>query len=689
MRRRPSGPTGAPETRARGGKASILATYPHVRQTMSRPAPPATPPATEPGTPAARQAPAQAEANAADRFRTLVDTISDYAIFTLDATGHVTSWNAGAARIKGYRREEILGSHFSRFYTEEAKARDWPGTELRAAADLGRFEDEGWRVRKDGSRFWANVVITALRDLDGRLIGFGKVTRDMTEQRRAAEALRQSEETFRLLVESVKDYAICMLDPQGHVMSWNAGASYIKGYRRDEIIGRNFSLFYPPDDVAAGKPAQILEAARQSGRVEDEGWRVRKNGSLFWANVTLTAVYDERRQLHGFAKVTRDMSERKRLEELERSGRRMNEFLATLSHELRNPLAPVRNALTAMRLLPGDQAATDKGLGLIERQVTHLSRLVDDLLDVGRIAAGKIELRRELIDAVDVITLGIEAAQPALESKHQTVSFDAERGTMPLFVDKTRLAQVMQNLLLNASKFSPPGAPVVISTYVQGHTLVIHIIDRGRGIAPTALDEIFNLFVQEDRPGSSAQGGLGIGLSLSRSLVEMHGGSISAMSEGAGLGSTFTVRLPLASRPESAAAADPAPGSVPRTRPLRVLLVDDNRDAADSMAMLLEMSGHEVAVAYDGMESIHAAARTRPDVALIDLAMPGMDGFAVIHTLRGMPALAQTCYIALTGFGQASDRQQTHDAGFHAHLVKPVDLDKLLATIAGFGFAGN
>lgn len=653
---------------------------------MSRSAPPTDRQASAAGvaeTPTAASAQQQTD----ERFRTLVETISDYAIFTLDVTGHVTSWNAGAARIKGYAAHEIIGSHFSRFYTEEAKARDWPGMELLAAAEQGRFEDEGWRVRKDGTQFWANVIITALRDSAGRLTGFGKITRDMTDRRLAAEALRQSEETFRMLVESVKDYAIFMLDPDGHVMSWNSGASYIKGYRRDEIIGEHFSRFYPADDVRVGKPELELEIARREGRVEDEGWRVRKDGTLFWANVTITAIYDDTSTLRGFAKVTRDMSERKRLEELERSGRRMNEFLATLSHELRNPLAPVRNALTVMRLRPGDLTANEKSLGLIDRQVTHLTRLVDDLLDVGRIASGKIDLRRESIDACEVVALGIEAAQPALDAKSQTVNINADPGALPLFVDKTRIVQVIQNLLLNAAKFSPPASPIVISIHAQGRTLVIQIIDRGRGISRDSLDDIFNLFVQEDRPGSNAQGGLGIGLSLCRSLVEMHGGSITAMSEGAGLGSTLTVRLPMASSADSAERADDSGAT--GTRPLRVLLVDDNRDAADSMAMLLEMSGHEVALAYDGMEAVHAAARIRPDVALIDLAMPGMDGFAVIHALRDMPALSETRYIALTGFGQASDRQQTQDAGFHAHLVKPVDLDKLLATIADLGAAAK
>lgn len=644
------------------------------RTTVSRP-----PPAPKPLRPPAADAPASRVGPADDLYRMMVEAVADYAIFALDATGHVTSWNIGAERIKGYKREEILGQHFSRFYTAEANARNWPGMELEAAARIGRFEDEGWRVRKDGSEFWANVIITALHDAQGKLIGFGKVTRDMTEQRRTAEALRQSEETFRLLVQSVKDYAIFMLDVSGRVMSWNAGASYIKGYRRDEIIGKHFSVFYPPDDVASNKPGRELITAREMGRVEDEGWRVRKDGSLFWANVTITAIYDDTRELRGFAKVTRDMSERKRLEELEQSERRMNVFLATLSHELRNPLAPMRNALTVMQMRPDDPAAMQKSVGLVERQMSHLTRLVDDLLDVGRIAAGKIELRHEALDARDIIALGIEAAEPALAAKSQTVTVTTDSGHMPLLADRTRLSQVMQNLLLNASKFSPPGAQVAVSASIRHRTLVIQVIDHGRGISPQAHETIFNLFVQEDRPGSSAQGGLGIGLSLCRSLVEMHGGSISASSEGPGMGATFTVQLPLASAPETLDAEDGSETQPGHRR--RVLLVDDNRDAADSMSILLEMSGHDVTTAYDGMEAIHAAARVRPDIALIDLAMPGMDGFAVIHTLRGMPALTNTRYVALTGFGQASDREQTRAAGFDVHLVKPIELDALLKVI--------
>src|SRR4051812_22092430 len=279
------------------------------------------------------------ESNIDQRLQLLIEAVTDYGIFMLDPEGHIMSWNTGAQKLKGWRREEILGQHFSIFYPPDAVASEWPQEELRLAKARGRFEDEGWRLRKDGTRFWANVVITALYGPMGELTGFAKITRDLTERRKHEEQLRESEERFRLLVDSVRDYAIFMLDPQGIVQSWNAGAQAIKGYEASEIIGRHFSVFYTPDDQAAHKAEIELEQAIAHGRVEDEGWRVRKDGTLFWANVVVTAVRGPDGQLRGFAKITRDMSERRRLEELEQSSRRMNEFLAMLAHELRNPLA--------------------------------------------------------------------------------------------------------------------------------------------------------------------------------------------------------------------------------------------------------------------------------------------------------------------------------------------------------------
>jgi len=608
-----------------------------------------------------------------DIFRTLVETISDYAIFLLDTDGKITSWNRGAQRIKGYEASEIIGSHFSRFYPEDAIARGWPQKELELARRHGRVEDEGWRVRKDGTRFWANVVITALRNEAGEIIGFAKVTRDMTEQMQNAAKLRESEETFRLLVLNVKDYAIFMLDPHGNVVSWNAGAAQIKGYRSSQIVGRHFSAFYLPEDVAAGKPERLIQRAREQGSVQDEGWRMRKDGSLFWASVTLTAIYDEHRQLRGFAKVTRDMSERKRLEEVEASARRMKEFLALLAHELRNPLAPMSSATSIMERAPDDLSLVKANLGIVGRQLRHLTRLVDDLLDVGRIAAGKLELRRSVIPIREVIAAAIEGSMPAIEARGQRIEAQLDDSDFQVFGDLTRLAQVLQNLLINASKFSAEDTTIKLHCSLNGRIGRISVIDQGCGIAADNLSEVFNLFVQGGQPGQTSSNGLGIGLSLCRSIIELHEGSISAASQGLGLGSTFSILLPIITEPRTSMAPllrRPQEG-------LNILLVDDNRDAADSMGLLLQMTGHSVKVAYDGVTALRSVEDFTPDVALIDLAMPDMDGFELMRELRDYAHLHHTRYYALTGFGDPGIKEDTARAGFDGHLVKPVDIDAM------------
>ncbi|MGF6569074.1 PAS domain S-box-containing protein [Paraburkholderia sp. GAS333] len=613
----------------------------------------------------------------------LVQAIEDYAIFLLDATGRVVSWNVGAQKIEGYTEAEIVGQHFSRFYTEEAIARDWPAYELQQASLTGRFEDEGWRVRKDGTTFWSNVVITAIRNDAGILTGFAKITRDLTAQREYVEALRQSEERFRLLVDSVKDYAIFMLDPQGFVVSWNAGAARIKGYTRDEIVGRHFSQFYLQEEAAAGKPARELAIARQLGHVEDEGWRVRKDGTTFWANVNITAVHDESNRLRGFAKVTRDLTERRQREEAERSSERLRKFLATLAHELRNPLAPVRNAVGVMQMETGLSPVLARARDLIDRQVTHLTRLVDDLLDVGRIMSDKVELRYSRVDLGELVARATEAARPFTDARNQRVVEHLPLEPMTIRGDLTRLVQVLQNLLHNASKFSPVGSVIDVLARIDYNMAVIEVRDAGCGIPARSLDRIFELFAQEKAAQSSGEGGLGIGLTLCKSLVEMHGGSIFASSDGPGCGSAFTLSLPLAAA-SSESPADETGAESQQVTPLRILLIDDNHDSADSLGMLLELKGHEVRVAYEGEQAIQIAPQFAPHLCVIDIAMPKMDGYATIAALLKMPELADTMYAAMTGFGHASDRERTRDAGFHAHLVKPVELslfDELLARV--------
>nr|WP_325540405.1 PAS domain S-box protein [Ramlibacter sp.] len=610
------------------------------------------------------------------RLQLLIDAVTDYGIFVLDPEGHISSWNSGAQRLKGYSREEILGHHFSVFYPPEAVAAGWPQEELRRAAALGRFEDEGWRLRKDGTRFWANVVITALREPDGTLAGYAKITRDLTERRRHEEELRQSEQRLRLLVESVRDYAIFMLDPEGFVRSWNGGAQAIKGYTADEVIGRHYRMFYTPEEAAMGKPERKLALARDQGRVEDEGWRVRKDGTLFWANVIVTAMRDSEGRLLGYAKVTRDMTERRRLEELESSSRRMNEFLAMLAHELRNPLAPIRNAVTIMQLESIASPALRNVRDVIDRQLTQITRLVDDLLDVGRLTTGKIKLRKELLRLSDVVMRSVETARPVIEARRHRLELDMPSASVYVQGDSVRLSQVLQNLLVNAAKYTPDGGLIRLALAEGDGFATVTISDNGRGIEPSQLDRIFELFMQAET-GSGGESGLGIGLTLARSLVELHGGSLEASSSGPGQGSTFTVRL-------ASAAAEEAETSRQRedeVSGLKVLVVDDNRDSADSATDILRLLGNDAECAYTGAAALETAERMKPDVIMLDLAMPGMDGFETRRRLLALPGVENAFMIAMTGYGNEDDRRRTRTSGFDAHLTKPVELDALISLL--------
>jgi PAS domain S-box-containing protein len=613
-----------------------------------------------------------------DRFQLLIEAVVDYGIFVLDPQGHVVSWNTGAEKLKGYTREEIIGQHFSIFYPPEAIATGWPEEELRRTRKYGRFEDEGWRLRKDGSRFWANVVITAIHEASGKLAGFVKVTRDLTERRRHEEDLRASEERFRLLVESVRDYAVFMLDVDGTVRSWNSGAETLKGYTAAEIIGRHFSAFYTPEDQVEGKPAAELRAAKANGRIEDEGWRVRKDGTLFWANVVITAIYGRSGDLIGFAKVTRDMTERHRLEKLERSSRRMSEFLAMLAHELRNPLAPIRNAVTVMQLETLPSPALRNCRDIIDRQLTHMTRLVDDLLDVGRLTTGKIKLRKEVLRVGEIVARGVEATRPVIESRRHTLKVELPR--MPLYVscDLTRMSQILQNLLVNAAKYTPDGGHISVKAEALDGFAVISVSDNGRGIDPKNLENIFNLFMQGDN-GRPDESGLGIGLTVARSLAELHGGTLDARSRGPGQGSTFVIRLPaVRTAPAEDDAAQSRPG---RSDARRVMVVDDNRDAADSATEILRLLGHQVECAYTGPAALELARHFMPDVVLMDLAMPAMSGFETLRLMRSQPGTERVFAIAMTGFGSGEDQRRTEAAGFDAHLVKPADLNALVALL--------
>ena len=611
-------------------------------------------------------------------FRRLVESVRDYAIFTLDPTGVITSWNLGAQRIKGYAASEAIGRHFSMFYPDEANDRGWPQEELRRAARLGRYEDEGWRLRKDGSRIWANVVITAMADGDGRLTGYSKVTRDLTERRAHEDALREREENLRLLVEGVRDHAMFLVGEDGRIRTWNSGGERLFGMGEAEAVGRPLHTLAPP--LPAGTE-DVLQAALRDGLVQQEGLRRRADGTAFLAHTATTAVREPSGALRGFVQIVRDLSERERLAALESEGRRLTEFIAMLSHELRNPLAPIRNAVAILRRTT-DTPEGRWGAEVIGRQVDHMTRLIDDLLDVSRVTSGKIRIARAPVDLASLVRHAAGAAEPVVDRHGHRV--DVEVPALPAHLGGGRNPppQVVVNLLTNAAKYTPAGGAIAVSLATEGGDAVLRVQDNGTGLTPELLARVFEPFVQGDRTLDRAEGGLGVGLTLVHRIVQLHGGQVQAESDGPGRGATFTVRLPAGGATPAAAAHPQAPGAAAARR---VLVVDDNPDAADSLAVLLRLAGHEVQVAGDGAGALALARAVPPDIVLLDLGLPDMDGCETARRLRALPALGPARFMALTGYGQASDRQATAAAGFERHFTKPVNIDTLLRALAGPG----
>jgi PAS domain S-box-containing protein len=488
-----------------------------------------------------------------------------------------------------------------------------------------------------------------------------------------------NDEMFRLLVENVRDYAIFLLDPHGIVTTWNTGAAHIKGYSKDEIIGRHFSIFYTPDAIARRWPDHELKLAVEQGRFEDEGWRLRKDGTTFWANVVITPIRDAEGWLLGFAKITRDLTTRRKVEALQRSERQMNEFLAMLAHELRNPLSPIQSALDVMQLRPDDPETAKWGNGIISRQTRQLSRLVDDLLDVSRITRGKISLRREPIEMHDVVSGVFESLQSAITARRQNVSISLPDQPLYIDADSTRIAQALSNIVGNAIKYTHDGGTISVRASADDGLMSLTIADDGIGMPPELVSRVFDVFVQGNRGLDRGEGGLGVGLTIAKRLVDLQGGTLTAASDGPGTGSRFTLGFPLLKNPPVAAPAHPRSRST--TTPQRVLVVDDNRDAAESLAALIGALGHQVQVLDDGSQALAVSADWRPDVMLLDIGLPGMDGFEVARRLRAMPELANMCLIACTGYGGDDDLRRMDEAGFDGHLIKPVgvtDLERIL-----------
>jgi PAS domain S-box-containing protein len=573
------------------------------------------------------------------RYRLLIDAITDYAIFMLDTSGYVSSWNPGAERSKGYREEEILGEHFSRFYRPEDRDAGLPQRALATAASEGRFENEGWRVRKDGSPFWAHVIIDAIRDPSGQLLGFAKITRDLSERKAAETELRRSEEQFRLLVEGVTDYAIYMLDPEGRVSSWNAGAQRIKGYAPDDIIGEHFSRFYTAEDKAEDLPRRALEIAAREGRFEKEGWRLRKDGTRFWANVIIDAIRGSDGQLLGFAKVTRDITEKMESqraldiarEELFQAQKMeaVGQLTGGVAHDFNNLLMAVLGSLEIARR---KAAQGQDVLPLIDNAIKGAQRgaaLTQRLLAFSR----KQELTLQRVDVLDLVRGMTDMLQRSIGP---SITIETR---FPLVLpntqsDPNQLESALLNLVVNARDAMPDGGSVIIAAQSRqitkhavpglsaGRYVCLSVQDHGEGMDPETLANATTPFFTTKGIGK----GTGLGLPMVQGLMAQSGGKL-VLKSVKREGTTAELWLPQA---EQTAEAEPEPAAEEAAlaiRPLKVLAVDDDALVLMNTVLMLEDLGHSVIEAHSGEEAL-GILQSSPDIEVLitDHAMPGMTG---------------------------------------------------------------
>lgn len=505
---------------------------------------------------------------------------------------------------------------------------------------------------------------------------------DITERRQLEKERQEIETRFTCLVKNVRDHAIFTLDNSGRITSWNVEAKRILGYSEEEVLGEHFKMIFTAEDIVNGLPEDELRLAREEGRAEDERWHKRKDGELFWALGIVTPTHDLHGSHTGFSKILRDITDRKRMEEaLRDADRRKNEFLAMLSHELRNPLAPILSAVQLIAQDANESEERQTAIRVIERQVRHLKRLVDDLLEVSRISTGRIHLQKAEVSLNEVVERAVERLRSVIHQHKQEVLLSIPEDPIWTQADAARLEQVIGNLLTNASKYNEAGGHIWVILEAGDDLATIRVRDDGIGIDPELQPRIFDLFTQADTSLDRAEGGLGIGLALVKNLVETHGGTVEAHSEGVGHGSEFVVRLPATSKPEteqdlgSSVIEDNADA-------LRILVVDDKVDAAKMTALLLRSWGHDVRIAHNGPDALYRAVGFQPHVILLDIGLPDMDGYEVARHIRQDGRIRDARLVAITGYGQEKDRERSKEAGFDDHLVKPVESDDLKAKLA-------
>ncbi|AUX44509.1 hypothetical protein SOCE26_059730 [Sorangium cellulosum] len=641
---------------------------------------------------------AQHEGLQGELYRLLMENSSDYAIFIIDPAGFIIAWSGGATNVLGYAEEEILGKSLDTLYLPEDIQGGVMAREMMAALEEGRASNERWHVRRDGTRIWCSGVITPLKDEHGNLRGFAKVVRDYTDRHMAELSLRESEERLRVALDAAKMGTwLWQVVPDRQRL--DPSLRRLMGVEDDRILHTvaDFIALIHPEDQAAVR--QVFDAAVAEGTDLTVEFRVIwPDGSVHWLRDQGKIFRDASGAAKAMTGACVDITERKLLEEelqrraeqLAEADRRKDEFLAMLGHELRNPLAPVRSIMEVLRQkMPGDRQL-EKAFSIIDRQIEHLVRLVDDLLDVSRITRSKIHLHKEVVDLSTLVGQAVDSVRALVDARDHELMISLPMKPVHLEVDATRMTQVINNLLHNAIKYTDPGGRIWVTGERTRDGVELRVKDTGHGIAPELLPKVFDLFIQGDQAPDRSQGGLGIGLTLVRRLVEMHGGIAQALSDGPGKGSEFIVRLPASvlvtgGRAAAGPAAGPArEGAVPAVS-RRVLVVDDNPDVAESLVMLLEALDYKVCKASDGAEALALASAFRPEIVLLDIGLPEMDGYEVARQLRRQPGLDGALLVALSGYGQEEDQRRSRAAGFDHHLVKPVGRAMLQSLITSWG----
>ncbi len=617
-------------------------------------------------------------AHARARLAAIVDS-SDDAIVGKSLGGTITTWNGGAERLFGYTAEEAVGQPVTMLIPRARRDEEERILErVRRGEAVASYETV--RLRKDGSLRDVSLSVSPIIDENGRIVGASKIARDITARKRAEEDVRRGREALNELVD-LAPFGIYIVDSSLKIVQMNARSQSGTFYNVRPVIGRNLvdvmrTLW--PEPVAA----EIVAAFRRTLET-GESYRSRDFSS---PRADIDNVESYEWELHritlpdgevGVVSYYFDSTRLRKAEQgLREADRRKDEFLATLAHELRNPLAPIRNGLQILRVAEGDAKAAAKVHVMLERQVDHLVRLVDDLMEVARVTRGRIDLRKEAVDLSAVVRSAVDTSRPLIEAAHHALTLDLPAEPVVVVADPVRLAQVVANLLNNAAKYTDDGGRISLAARREGEDAVIVVGDSGIGIPPEVLPRVFDLFAQGDRTYERAQGGLGIGLTLVRTLVELHGGSVTAKSDGLGRGSQFVVRLPLGARAAERRAPNQSDGGGVFAAH-RILVVDDSSDATESLATLLAGLGAEVRTANDGPTALAELDVYRPSLVLLDIGMPGMDGLEVARRARQLPSSREFTLVALSGWGQEEDRRRSREAGIDYHLVKPLDLGEL------------